>query len=561
MLVRSRLPLRRPRRPSPAGLALAAGGLVFSTLLCALLQGPFGVPTPEVVYLLAVVAVGMAYGSWYAVGTSLVSFALYDFFFVQPRYTFAVASAEQWLDLLLFLVVAIAIGRLSALQLQRRREAELRTSEARALFAMSRDIARSATAVEAAPILAARLVRDAAMARVWIGLGPSVGEERVVADSASAEPRPPLTTRWTLHSSGPDAQPSWARVHETQPVVAHNRPARGPDTMAVMRVPMTAGTEQIGSLWATRPSHDPLPGRSHTRLLAAAADQLAQAVVRDRLADEATSAEVARQGDMLKSALLDSVSHDLRTPLAAIRVAAGSLMDPDVAPPPQEVRAVAGSIDSEADRLSRLVRNMLDLGRIEGEALDPSLELYDLADLVDPVVERFAPALAATDFEIDVPADLNVRVDAIFLDQIVTNLLDNAIRHGGGTKIRFSARRVADRVALTVEDGGEGVSAADLPRIFERFYRAPRRGSRSVGGSGIGLAVVRGLAQAMGGSAVARRSKLGGLAVVVRLLPDEERSSRDEAVEASLGEAAESSAGEAAESSAAEAVESSPTVP
>ena len=121
-----------------------------------------------------------------AVATSIASFLLYDFFFVQPLYTFSIAAPEEWLDLLLFLVVAIAIGRLSALQLQRRREAELRSAEARAMFAMSRDIATAATALEAAPLLAARLAREAEMARVWIGLGASIREERVVADTLPA---------------------------------------------------------------------------------------------------------------------------------------------------------------------------------------------------------------------------------------------------------------------------------------------------------------------------------------------------------------------------------------
>ncbi len=292
----------------------------------------------------------------------------------------------------------------------------------------------------------------------------------------------------------------------------------------ILRVPIALGGESIGSLWAARQRGDPFPGRSHSRLLAAAADQLGQSVVRDRLAAEATAVEVARQGDALKSALLDSVSHDLRTPLAAIRAAAGSLMDRDVAPTPESTREVAGSIDQEAQRLSRLVRNMLDLGRIEGGALRPSLEPYDLADLIEPVVERMKPALAGSPVEVDTPPDLPaVRVDAIFVDEILTNLLENAARYAAGKKIRVSARSVGDQVWLMVEDAGPGVPAAALPHLFERFYRVPRRtGSRPERGSGIGLAVVKGLAEAMGGSVIARSGTLGGLEVVVRLAIEDE---------------------------------------
>jgi two-component system sensor histidine kinase KdpD len=510
----------RPAPPSPVGVGLAVAGLVVSTLLTAALQGPLGVRNAEIVYLLAVVAAGLAYGSWYAVGTAVAAFLAYDFLFITPLYTFQVGSPEQWLDLLLFLVVAIAIGHLGALQLQRRREAELRSSEARTLFAMSRDIATAATAHEAAPDLVSRLVREAQMTRVWIGLGPSVGEERVVADSSPDEPRLPISPRWVLHSVGGDSRPSWSRVHEAANVA---RPARGsastgPDAQTVLRVPVEAGGQQIGSLWACRCAGEPFPGRSHSRLMAAAADQFGQAVVRDRLAAEATAVEVARQGDALKSALLDSVSHDLRTPLAAIRATAGHLMDPSVPWSAEAQRQSAESIDREADRLSRLVRNMLDLGRIEGGALRPALELYSLADLVEPAVERVAAGADPPAIEVDVPAGLPaVRVDAIFVDQILTNLIDNSIRHAGQRPIKISARKRGGVVDLVVEDGGSGVSQADLGRIFDRFYRAAAQGSRAAGGSGIGLAVVKGLAEAMGGTVAARRSRLGGLAVVVGL--------------------------------------------
>lgn len=524
---------------------MAVVSLALATVLAALARDQLGVPNAEIVYLMAVVAVGMGYGSWLAVATSVASFLLYDFLFVQPLYTFTVGTPEEWLDLLLFLVVAVTIGRLSALQLERRREAELRSAEARAMFAMSRDIATAATALEAAPLLASRLAREAEMARVWVGLGPSIAEERVVADTSPGQPRPPISSRWALHSSSAETQPNWVKVRETTVPRARDgrdagdvhelrlRAARDDEPVTVLRVPIELGGETIGSLWATRNRRDPFPGRSHSRLLAAAADQLAQSLVRDRLASEATAVEVAHQSDALKSALLDSVSHDLRTPLAAIRAAAGNLMDPAVALEPGQERTIARTIDAEAERLSRLVRNMLDLSRIEGGALHPSLELYDLADLIDPVVERMAGSLSPSRVEVSVGPDMPaVRVDAIFVDQILTNLLENAGRYAAGRQVRVSARPVGGQVWLTVEDGGPGVPAAALPHLFERFYRAPRRqGSRSEGGSGIGLAVVRGLAEAMGGSATARQSNLGGLAVIVRLQVEAEPKAAEPEVE------------------------------
>ena len=545
VLSRVRSSIARPSRPPLGGLVLTAAGLALATVLAFVLVRVLGVPDAAIVYLLPVVAIGMAYGSWLAIGTSVASFLIYDFFFVQPLYTFSIASAEEWLDLLLFLVVAIAIGRLSALQLQRRREAEFRSAEARAMFAMSRDAGNSATALEAAPLLANRLAREAAMDRVWVGLGPSPAEEHVVADSRPGAPRPSLLSRWVLHSTSAETQPNWARVRDTPGGRLHgqaqeqaqvrardqardhadHRAHEHEEPVTVFRVQIQVGGDTIGSVWATRVHGDPLPGRSHSRLLAAAADQLGQSVVRDRLAADATAAEIARQGDALKSALLDSVSHDLRTPLAAIRATAGSLMDPDVNWTRERERAAARSIDLEAQRLSRLVGNMLDLSRIEGGALRPSLELYDLADLVDPVVERLTPALAPAAVDVSIPHDLPpVRVDAIFFDQILTNLLENAARHAPGKRIRVTALHESDRgVEFVVEAAGAGVPGSELAHLFERFYRSSRqRGSRSGGGSGIGLTVVRGLAEAMGGSAEARRSEFGGLAIAVRLLVEGE---------------------------------------
>ncbi len=515
-------PNLRPTRQSFVALLFSAVAVALATLLAGLLENSFGIANASVVYLLAVVAVAELYGGWMAVSSSIAAFLIYDFLFVEPLYTFSIQSAEEWLDLLLFRVVAIAIGRLAAAQRARAHEAEFRTQEARAMFAMSREVGNSASALEAAPLLATRLVRVGEMSRVWLTLGHSVADERVIADTAPDEPRPSLASRWLLRAASAEVQPDWMRVRDSQPRRAGRE--READCM-VFRVPVEAGGETVGSVWATRARTDPFPGRSHTRLLAAAADQFGQAIVRDRLQAEATEAEIARQGDKLKSALLDSVSHDLRTPLAAIRASAGNLADPQVKLDRALVATTAREIDREADRLSRLVRNMLDLTRIQAGALDPSIQPYDLQDVLEPVIARLRgvfndlPTLTVT-----IPDDLPpVNVDALFVDQIVSNLLENAVRHSAGAAIRLSATGRHGNVELLVEDAGPGVPASALPRLFDRFYRAPS-GTQTRApiaddreGMGVGLAVVRGLAEAMGGSVEARRSDLGGLAIAVRM--------------------------------------------
>jgi two-component system sensor histidine kinase KdpD len=319
-----------------------------------------------------------------------------------------------------------------------------------------------------------------------------------------------------LHRDDGRSAFTWVRVRET---TAPGGTAP-PGDEAVFRVPLVSSGATFGSLWSSMPRAADAPTDETTRLLVAAADQIAGAVERDRLATEATEAEIARQSDALKSALLDSVSHDLRTPLVAIRVAAGHLADPTVEIAPEAIRATGRSIEGEAARLDRLVSNVLDLSRIEAGALRPAVDPYDLADLVTQVVDRLAPTLARDAVRLDLPPDLPpVLVDPILADQILTNLLENAVAHAGPDRVvRIAAATVHDLAAveLLVEDSGPGVPPREIPHLFEKFYRGSgrRQGGR---GMGIGLAVVRGLAEAMGGRVEARRSSLGGLAIGVVL--------------------------------------------
>ena len=230
--------------------------------------------------------------------------------------------------------------------------------------------------------------------------------------------------------------------------------------------------------------------------------------------------EVARQSDALKSALLDSVSHDLRTPIATIRAAAGSLLEGgdhvDRAP-------VAESIDRQAVYLDRLVTNLLDLSRIEAGELRPELHPVLLDDAVADTVDRLRSTLGDRDVQVDVPQDLPpVLVDEVYLDAVLANLIDNAHKYSPDeATIRVSACLAAgeERVRLVVEDGGPGVPDEALGRLFEKFYRVGQAGASQRRGSGIGLAIVRGLTEAMGGAVDAGRSSLGGLAVTVELQP------------------------------------------
>ena len=212
------------------------------------------------------------------------------------------------------------------------------------------------------------------------------------------------------------------------------------------------------------------------------------------------------------------MSHELRTPLAAIRAAAGSLLDPR-SPGPTRRRQAARTIDAEAERLNVLVRNLLDMSRIEAGELRPSLEALDAEGLVTAVVERVTRSPAGRPSRSRSGRLPPIRADANLVDELLTNLLENAARYAPDAATRVSVNACPDgRVQVRVEDAGAGVPAASLPHLFDKFYRVPRQGEGARRGLGIGLGVVKGLAEAMGGEVAASASALGGLAVDVLLL-------------------------------------------
>ena len=496
---------RRSATTIAAAICMALAG---STLAVAAIRAV--VPDVAPVYLLAVLAVGMLYGTSPAVVTSVAAFLLYDFLFVPPVYTFTIASPDEWLNLLLLLAVAVVIGRLAALQTQRAQEAADRALEAESLYGITGVLASTRTVGEATPLVLARLAETTAMDRVWFGLGPTPTEERIVADTAAAEALP--MPGWHVVLQRPSDGPArWVRTHV-------GRPGAGRSAKAVVhRVRVEVAGEPLGSLWALRARAEHEPDRAESRILAAAADQLGQAVVRDRLSEEATNAAILRESESLKSALLDSVSHDLRTPLATIRAAAGSMLDRSIGWSEDEQFGAFQTIDAEAERMGRLVRNLLDLSRIEGGALRPDLAAQDAGELARQAVSR-THAQGRT-IRIDIPPSLPpVLVDDVYLGQVLANLLENAVRYGGNT-IVVQGRDLSDEgaVEVSVADDGDGVPVRALAHLFDKFYQVPRSDDLSRRGMGIGLTVVAGLTRAMGGTVRAERGVDGGLAVVVRL--------------------------------------------
>ena len=493
-------------------LVLVLVAVVLATAAALVLETWVGVQDASPVYLVAVVVAASALGTWAAIATSGVAFLAYDFLFTSPRFTLEVSDPGEWLSLLLFLIVAVVIGRLAALQRERAEEADRRVREGVALVAMSRGVAMAPTFEEAAAEIALRLQADAEMDEVWVEAGETPG--RAVAWTGERPPADPGSP-WTLVRSEADDASEWIRLHDGTIALSEEDGAA-----AHYVVTIDGGEDRAGSIHATRGPDAPRPGRGARRLLALAADQLAIAHLRDVLHAELTVAEVARQSDALRGAILDSVSHDLRTPVASIRALAGGLSDaaPDL--DAAEVRTVADKIDAEGERLGGLVNGLLDMGRIQSGGIRPDLRPYDIAELVETTLRHHPADRAERHIDVSVPDDLPpVLADAVLIDVALGNVVDNASAHTpAGARIRLTARAGEPGwLVIALDDGGPGVPAVALPHLFDRFYRvrAGHEGSRH--GMGLGLAIAKGFVEAMGGTISAEASELGGLGIRIRL--------------------------------------------
>jgi two-component system, OmpR family, sensor histidine kinase KdpD len=508
---------------APTGLIrlvlVALPGLAAATGLVWLLEDRLGVQNAAPVYLVAVVVTALVAGTTGAVVSAVAAMLLYDFLFTQPLYTLTISDPSEWLNVVLLLFVALVVGQLTALERSRTQTASAREREARELFQVSRILATRQSTLAVLGAIAHALHVSTGLRGVRISLGLDDASERIAATVGIA---PALSGGFVtvLRRKPGDTPAEWLRLHASSTPPSGSDRFRASDSANHLRVRIEAAGEQLGSIWGVQDRGAPLPDRSATRLLSAAADQIGQALAQDQLAAEARAAEVAVQSDALKSALLQSVSHDLRTPLAAIRAAVGGLR-PESGLGTEERALSANAIEREVIYLDRLVTNLLDLSRIEAGALRAERDVFELDDVAGRTIERLSARMSGRPVTVDLPA-APVLVDPLFLDEALTNVLDNALKFVPPDRpifVRGETDPQAGVVRLIIEDAGHGVPAGAMPRLFDKFYRASSPGQPARPGTGIGLAVARGLIEAMGGEVRARRSPLGGLEVelVLRL--------------------------------------------
>jgi two-component system sensor histidine kinase KdpD len=476
----------------------------------------------SMLYLLAVMASAIAFGSGPAIVASIASFIAFDFFLIDPRHRLTVSKPDEWVTLGLLLVTGVITGQLAAALRDRARKAERRKREAIVLY----DVVRLMTGPDLRESLAAvaeRLRQELALAAVVIGfhggtaagLWAEAGEQAALGLARASGMAPKLLLGG---GAGPTSEHRgspgrWIRV---LPPHLPGRPGQTADRLH--EVPVHLGDGMVGLISLVRSPEAPPFTTADDRLLSAVASQLAIAVERTRLREEAAEAEILRRTDELKTALLNTVSHDLRTPLSSIIASAGSLLQQDVQWTEDERRDFARAIEEEAERLNRLVGNLLDLSRIQAGSLVPARGWYDLGALVDDVVGRLHSVTSKHQVIMAVQDELPpVFLDYIEIDQVLTNLIENAAKYTpAGSEIAIRATRENDVVRVEVADRGPGIPPEALPRLFEPFYRVQGEG-RMVRGTGLGLAVAKGLVEAHGGHIRAENRKEGGASFVFAL--------------------------------------------
>lgn len=492
------------------GPLFAVGSVVCVTVLIATVPGVAHIATAPMLYLVAVLAAAALFGLVPAILAALSAFLAFNWTFVEPRYTLAVRDPAAYLTLFLFLVTAAVTGTLAGLLRKRARDAEERQRDAVVLY----DIARllNADDVEAALPAAGRRLLDALdLSDLVIQPADPEVPRFVIGDRSDLAALPISAAGGQLLAGGPSAERPARWVTMVSPYRS------GRDSSAPTHaVPLSLGERRIGTLLVRRRAALPLR-EPDERLLAAAGAQLAQAIERRRLRRDALDTELFRRTDEVKTALLGAVSHDLRTPLASIVAAAGSLRQRDVDWTEEQREGFVVAIEQEARRLDRLVGQLLDLSRIEAGALTTQKGWYDLRALIDEIVGRLRPVTRQHTVHVDVAEDLPpIQLDYVQLDQVLSNLLDNAAKYApAGSAIEVTARLEPGAVRIEVSDRGPGIPPGEAHLLFAPFRRLRR--DLGISGTGLGLAIARRLIEASGGSIGVEPRTGGGARFVVTL--------------------------------------------
>lgn len=525
--------------------------------------------------LLIVWGLAINRGLYAALVASFIAFLSFDFFLIPPFYTLNIGQPEEWIALFFFLATAVVTGFTASKLRQSVQDANSREHESRALYVLmsatanEEDVKHQLSVVahtivevfgedgvryctvllpdgggKLAPLVSAGQAKyslelssdeDAMMRRVMTQGEPSeLYDVSLLSGSSSA-----YAPRAVVHSTA-SAQRGRRYIHLSPlklgqrvvgvvRLVVEESPQFAPFEPS-LRIRQKTQRSSSTKFWKQLDQiSESIVGikreqsdSSQQSFFEAFLDQAASIIERGRLRDESLQVEVLRRTDALRAALLSSVSHDLRTPLSSIKAAASSLQQEDVEWDEEARHSFAATIENEADRLNRLVDNLLDMSRIEGGALKPEKELYLIEELIRDVLEHMQFTLRGREVKTVLFDNLPpVELDYLQIDQALTNLIENAVRYTPeGSPIEIGAEALDGQMRIYVADRGPGIPQQDKERIFDKFYRVMSSQRKNAMGTGLGLAVCRGLVEANGGR-IWVENRAGGGAIFRLTLPVE----------------------------------------
>nr|WP_240731998.1 DUF4118 domain-containing protein [Geobacter sp. FeAm09] len=498
-------PARQGKRAAPSQLELR--GYAASLMLVAAVSGvceilrPLLDPTNMVMfYLLAVVVAAVRLSRKQAVVTSFLGVLAFDFFFVPPRLTFAVADAQYLITFIALFTVGVVISTLVARSRERAEAMRTREVQTASLYYLSRDLAAAAD-IGAVMKALVRNVEEALNAHVALFL-PEGERLDVMAtsDGLTIDAKEQAVADWAFRNRHPAGRGTDTLVSADLLYLPLQTPA---SVLAVMGVRLENDVEYRST--------------ESRRLLDAFATQAAMAMERVQFSRQAEQAQILQARENLERALLNSISHDLRTPLSSVTGVLTSLRDEGAHLSDPARRELLDTACGEAERLNRFVGNLLDMTRIEAGAVRLNLEPCDVQDLAGCALAVLEPRIGSREISFRTPPAMPlVPMDLVLMTQVLVNLLENSLKYSPPTApIEIAAKTSASWLVIEVADHGPGVPEKDLQRVFDKFYRIPV--PEGAGGTGLGLSICKGIVEAHGGSIRAENRPGGGLGIVLRL--------------------------------------------
>src|ERR1035437_197586 len=463
----------------------------------------FGTENVDLVFLTAVVGVAVRYGLWPSLFASVAASLCYNFFFLPPVYTFTITDPTNIAAFFFFMLIAILVSNVAARVRTQAVSAIGRVRTTESLYAFSRKLAGTATLDD---VVWATAYQTALGLKVRVVL--LLPEDGVLTVKAGYPPEDQL-------DKADLAAANWAWAND-------RTAGRGSDTLPGAKrlfFPMRTGRGPIGVIGIDDDKTGPLLTPDERRLLDALMDQGALAIERVQLVEDMDRVKRTVESDRLRSALLTSISHDLKTPLASVLGAASTMRDLSSDLTDTEKRDLLATVIDESERLNRFIANLLDMTKLESGAIVPNTALHDIGEIVGSVLRRASKILAHHKVSLELAADMPMlELDDVLFEQVLFNLLDNAAKYApADTTISIRSLRERDWIALQILDEGEGIPPAELEMVFDKFYRA-QKGDHVRPGTGLGLAISRGFVEAMHGTiSAANRTDRSGAMLTIRL--------------------------------------------